>query len=75
MKGAANAHERTLCAREAISVRSGVKRTTKINASFVRCEEFERLNSSSNPVYALSYWTNFAAMALSQGHKPRRSEN
>lgn len=67
-------HMKTLCAREAISVRSYVKRTTKINASFVRCDEIERLNSSSNPVCALIYWTKFTAMALSQGHKPRRRE-
>lgn len=73
MKGAANTHK-TLCAREAISVRSDVKRTTKINASFVRCDEVERLNSSSNPVSALMYWTSFTAMALSQVHKPRRRE-
>src|SRR5829696_7223415 len=74
MKGAENAHEKnSMCARGNLT-RSRVNRTTKINASFVRCDEVERLNSSSNPVSALIYWTNFAAMALSQGYKPRRRE-
>lgn len=74
MKGAENAHMKELYVRAGNLTRSRVKRTTKINASFVRCDEVERLNSSSNPVSALIYWTNFAAIALSQGYKPRRRE-